>query len=120
MFFPLEPSPGTGPAVSAGIVEHPVDASGGVVWVDWAVEVVSPPAGDVGAVSGKVVALTGTIQYDLWKNVLSRLEVRWDKQVGSGKMVGYGGDTRHDDNDTSGGSGVREYVTVALNLIYKF
>ena len=74
----------------------------------------------VGAVSGKVVALTGTIQYDLWKNVLSRLEVRWDKQVGSGNMVGYGGDTRHDDNDSSAGSGVREYVTVALNLIYKF
>ncbi len=74
----------------------------------------------VGAVSGKVVALTGTVQYDLWKNVLSRLEVRWDKQVGSGDMVGYGGDTRHDSNNDGPGSGVREYVTVALNLIYKF
>ncbi len=26
-----------------------------------------------------VVALTGTLQYDLWQNVLSRLEVRWDQ-----------------------------------------
>jgi hypothetical protein len=26
----------------------------------------------------KVVAVTGTVQYDLWKNVLSRIEFRWD------------------------------------------
>ena len=26
----------------------------------------------------KVFAVTGTLQYDLWKNVLSRLEFRWD------------------------------------------
>ena len=74
----------------------------------------------VGDVTGKVLAFTGTVQYDLWKNVLSRLEVRWDKQVGSGNMVGYGGDTRHESNNSGPGSGVREYVTIALNLIYKF
>ena len=74
----------------------------------------------VGDVTGKVLAFTGTVQYDLWKNVLSRLEVRWDKQVGSGKMVGYGGDSRDTGNDTSAGSGVRDYFTIALNLIYKF
>src|SRR5205085_2313272 len=30
------------------------------------------------ALPSKVLALTETIQYDLWKNVLSRLEIRWD------------------------------------------
>jgi hypothetical protein len=25
-----------------------------------------------------IFAWTGTLQYDLWKNVLSRLELRWD------------------------------------------
>src|SRR6185369_6900281 len=29
----------------------------------------------------KVMTLTGTVQYDLWKNVLSRLEVRWDHSL---------------------------------------
>jgi hypothetical protein len=28
-------------------------------------------------------ALTGTIQYDLWENVISRLEIRWDKCMDS-------------------------------------
>ena len=29
----------------------------------------------------KVIALTGTLQYDLWANVISRLEVRWDSSA---------------------------------------
>ena len=74
---------------------------------------------NVGDVSGRVVALTGTLQYDLWKNVLSRLEVRWDHQL-AGNMVGYGGDLRDSSNSSTKGSGVRDYVTIALNLIYKF
>ncbi len=49
-----------------------------------------------------VYALTGTVQYDLWENVISRLEVRWDHcadapggtgifggAVGSGSAGGY-------------------------------
>ena len=72
-----------------------------------------------GGHDSQVFALTGTIQYDLWKNVLSRLEVRWDHQL-AGNMVGYGGDTRDSSNSTTKGSGTRDYVTVALNLIYKF
>lgn len=72
--------------------------------------------------TSRVVALTGTVQYDLWKNVLSRLEVRWDKQVGSGDMLGYGGNLAKDSSVPGSGAGAdkREYVTVALNLIYKF
>jgi len=32
----------------------------------------------VGAFNDNLVELTGTIEYDLWANVISRLEVRWD------------------------------------------
>ncbi len=28
---------------------------------------------------GTILSLTGTVQYDLWKNVISRLELRWDQ-----------------------------------------
>ena len=54
-------------------------------------------------------ALTGTIQYDLWKNVLSRLEIRWDHQAGDDDMTGYG------DNFDK-----RNNVLIAGNIIYKF
>ena len=54
------------------------------------------------------LALTATLQYNLWKNVLSRLEFRWDHQAGDGEMLGYGrGDKRNS-------------VLVAANLIYNF
>src|SRR4029079_16523464 len=36
----------------------------------------------------KVFAMTGTVQYDLWKNVLSRLEARWDHDATSGGSFG--------------------------------
>jgi len=38
----------------------------------------------------QVMSLTGTVQYDLWKNVISRLEVRWDHQA-DGRAPAYGG-----------------------------
>jgi len=63
----------------------------------------------------KIVALTGTIQYDLWKNVLSRLEIRWDHSA-SGRQI-YGGDTRA---GHSGDPNQKNAVMVAANVIYKF
>ncbi|HZQ48051.1 MAG TPA: outer membrane beta-barrel protein, partial [Verrucomicrobiae bacterium] len=67
----------------------------------------------------KVFALTGTIQYDLWKNVLSRLEVRWDHQAGSDAFTGtgaaYGGDINN-----GGAADKHNYYTLAANIIYKF
>ena len=65
---------------------------------------------------GKVFALTGTVQYDLWKNVLSRLEARWDHDASGGKSFG--------GQFTSGGGAVlptrsNNFMLVA-NLIYKF
>jgi len=38
----------------------------------------------------KVIAITGTFQYDLWQNVISRLEVRWDHQA-DGSASAFGG-----------------------------
>jgi hypothetical protein len=66
--------------------------------------------------NSKVTAATATIQYDLWANVLSRLELRWDHQAGDGEMIGYGGKLT---NGSTSGS-LRNYYTLALNVIYKF
>jgi hypothetical protein len=54
----------------------------------------------------EVMALTGTVQYDLWKNVLSRLEVRWDHAL-NGATWGNGQDQKN-------------AVMIAANVIYKF
>ncbi len=72
--------------------------------------VTAPLAGSsiIGA-PGKVLAYTGTIQYDLWKNVLSRLEFRWDHQAdGAGRAYGSATQPR------------RNAYLLAANLIYKF
>jgi hypothetical protein len=58
----------------------------------------------------EVFAVTGTLQYDLWKNVLSRLEVRWDHAADGSEP--YGG------SDTPGGK--KDSVIVLANIAYKF
>ncbi len=57
-------------------------------------------------------ALTGTVQYDLWQNVISRLEFRWDHIKDA--PIQFGG--------TPGGSPGRkdDAFMVAANLIYVF
>jgi hypothetical protein len=68
---------------------------------------------DVDNVFGSdIFALTGTIQYDLWKNVLSRLEVRWDHDASGNES--FGGET------VAGGPDKKNFYTVAANLVYKF
>lgn len=62
--------------------------------------------------ASKVVAATGTLQYDLWKNVLSRLEFRWD-HAADGSLA-YGG-VNPGDAPTRKNS----YILMA-NVIYKF
>ena len=69
------------------------------------------PTVRVATAPNEVLALTGTIQYDLWKNVLSRLEVRWDHGL-SGQGV-WGG-------ETFGTGDQKNEVLIAGNLIYKF
>ena len=50
----------------------------------------APPANAPILGASEVVAATATIQYDLWKNVLSRIEFRWDHAT-SGSPA-YGGE----------------------------
>jgi len=52
-------------------------------------------------------SLTGTVQYDLWQNVISRLEVRWDRGDEGEYFVS---------NTTS----LRNQFMLAANIIYKF
>ncbi len=61
----------------------------------------------------KVIALTETVQYQLWDNVISRLEFRWDHSAdGSphfgGDVTSFGAPTKNNE------------ITVAANIIYKF
>ncbi len=58
----------------------------------------------------KVFALTGTVTYDLWANVLTRLEVRWDHATGLSKPFG----------DGTVVPGKENSVLVAANMVYKF
>ena len=59
----------------------------------------------------KVFALTGTLDYALWQNVVSRLEVRWDHAADGSRPFG----------GTAPGFGAKANdVMVAANMIYKF
>ena len=59
---------------------------------------------------GSLYATTATVQYDLWANVLSRLEFRWD-HADHGQA--YGG-------TVSGAPDRANAFLLALNVIYKF
>ncbi|HAO65712.1 MAG TPA: hypothetical protein DCR17_03365 [Verrucomicrobiales bacterium] len=56
------------------------------------------------AVDSEMLSLTGTVQYDLWENVLTRAEVRWDSQEDGEGL--YGGDD--------------DIITFTLNAVYNF
>ena len=70
----------------------------------------------------KVTALTGTVQYDLWKNVMSRLELRWDHQAGSATTTPTPGtpDRAYGGNLPGGAPNKQNSVLVAANIVYKF
>jgi hypothetical protein len=59
----------------------------------------------------KVLALTGTVQYDLWANVISRLEVRWDTSADGSPHFG---------GTAFGAPTMNNALMVAANVIYKF
>jgi hypothetical protein len=67
---------------------------------------------DLSDISGRnhIEAVTATAQYDLWKNVLSRVEFRWD-HIEHGP--GFGG-------NTSGVPNRDNAFMLAANVIYKF
>src|SRR5262249_42327163 len=60
--------------------------------------------------ASKGFAVTTTLQYDLWKNVLSRVEFRWDHAADA--SAPYGGVTTPGGKDNS-------YILIA-NIVYKF
>jgi hypothetical protein len=57
--------------------------------------------------SANLVELTGTVEYDLWANVQSRVELRWDQDLStsSGELFA---------------AGQRDSVGLYANIIYKF
>jgi len=91
--------------------------------------------GGIGGIPAEVFSLTGTLQYDLWANVLSRIEVRWDRAIdGYGPFGGStaGARTRavavgsgptpesHGGGSFVHGANEKDAVLVAANIIYKF
>jgi len=84
--------------------------------------------GSVGGVPSEVLAFTGTIQYDLWANVLSRLELRWDHAIaGHGPFGGTapggalpGSTTGSTFTPAYPGADQKNSFLVAVNIIYKF
>jgi hypothetical protein len=76
--------------------------------LNWRGEYASSNTGVFAA--SKVFASTVTVQYDLWKNVLSRVEFRWDHAADASGP--YGGTTVAGGKDNS-------YILIA-NIAYKF
>jgi len=70
------------------------------------------PAG-VTALATKMLSYTATVQYDLWKNVLSRAEFRWDHAL-DGKDV-FGGTSA-----TSAFGTQKDSFEMIANVVYKF
>jgi len=60
----------------------------------------------------KVMEITTTAQYDLWKNVMTRLELRWDHSL-SGE--GVWGQT-----EVTGTGSLKNEIALIANIIYKF
>jgi hypothetical protein len=61
--------------------------------------------------SGTVLAATETVQYDLWKNVISRVELRWDHSLSGGDIFG---------GETAGTPTAKNAWLLAANIIYRF
>jgi hypothetical protein len=64
-----------------------------------------------GGLPTRIVAFTGTLQYDLWKNVISRLEYRWDHAADGSHWYG--------END-AGDPSLKNQHMLAANVIYQF
>jgi hypothetical protein len=60
----------------------------------------------------KVFAATATVQYDLWKNVMSRIEFRWDHAADGSSP--FGGTVAGEEGDKK-----NSYILLA-NIAYKF
>ena len=70
-------------------------------------------ANGISGMAEEAFALTETVQYDLWKNVMSRLEFRWDHSLDG--VSAYGGSSV-----ANPGPSLKNAFLVAANIIYKF
>ena len=66
----------------------------------------------------EVFALTATAQYDLWKNVISRLELRWDHSLLGNNL--WGGDPNATAGTPAANPDKKNAWLLAANIIYKF
>src|SRR5205085_721022 len=71
------------------------------------------PVSATTATTTEIVAVTATLQYDIWENVLSRLEFRWDHDLTGLPTRPYG-----TGSGTAGGR--RNDYLLAANFVYKF
>ena len=71
----------------------------------------SPTGGFPNQDKAEVLALTATAQYDLWKNVISRLELRWDHSLTGAPLFG---------GEVGSGPNAKNAWLLAANIIYKF
>jgi hypothetical protein len=72
-----------------------------------------------------VFEVTETIQYDLWKNVLARLEFRWDHACSVDKPAGSANDDPYGGAGTTTGGALQapnkdDSFEVIANFVYKF
>lgn len=72
-----------------------------------------------GALPSKALEVTATLQYDLWKNVLSRVEARWDHQAGEA-AAGSGGIPAFGGNAGGGAGTLHNSYELLANIVYKF
>lgn len=74
----------------------------------------------------RTMAMTGTVQYDLWKNVLSRVELRWDHSmtgmgVWGGSVPNATAAANLAGGGTAAGAGTQKNEwLLAANIVYKF
>jgi hypothetical protein len=64
--------------------------------------------------------LTATVEYDLWANVTSRLELRYDHLLGDHGYPGISTDSYYYDDYTVNDSELRTSLGLYANIIYKF
>ncbi len=67
------------------------------------------------SIPNRVLALTGTVQYDLWANVITRLEARFDRDLNGANSFGWDPNAGITGSPTS-----QNAFLLALNVIYKF
>jgi hypothetical protein len=74
-----------------------------------------PTTGLPTGTASKILALTGTVQYDLWKNVLTRAELRWDHAL-DGRDA-FGGTSA---TGINGPGTQKDSFELIANVVYKF